>query len=129
MRARIDTKRTVRGPVPRVPFEDMLQAAFPKGYDLSLVLCGDSLARDLNRTHRKKTYAANVLSFPLSKMEGEVFLNVRAASREARAFGVSQRARLALLFVHGLMHLRGLSHGRTMKGEERRILRTFGLDS
>jgi probable rRNA maturation factor len=129
MRAIIDIKKTLRGAAPRIPFEQLLKAAFPAGYELSLVICGDSLARNMNRTHRKKTYAANVLSFPLSKTEGEIFLNARASAREARRFGVSEKARLALLFVHGLMHLKGLSHGRTMEAKERDILRTFGLDS
>ncbi len=128
-RATLSIKQTVRGSVPHVPFEKILHAVFPKGYDLSLVICGDALARSVNRAYRKKTYAANVLSFPLSKTEGEMFLNARVSAREARLFGVSGRARLALLFVHGLMHLKGLLHGRTMESEERNILRTFGLDS
>lgn len=132
VRARIDIKKTVRltgqgREVPRIPFEAMLAAALPKGYELSLVLCGDSLARRVNTQYRKKTYAANVLSFPISKQEGEIFLNVRASEREAKRYGVSKRARLGLLFVHGLLHLRGLPHGRTMESEERRVLRRFGL--
>ena len=96
-------------------------------YELSLVLCGDKLARSINTKYRKKTYAANVLSFPLNKNEGEIFLNIRAGEREARAYGVSVPARLALLFVHGLFHLKGLKHGNKMETEERKILKNFGF--
>ena len=122
-----DIKITLRGPWPRLPFEKMKCAALGGRYELSLVICGDSLARRLNKKHRRKTYAANVLSFPLSRTEGEMFLNARASAREAHTYGVSVGARLALLFVHGLLHLKGLPHGRTMEREEARILHAFDL--
>ncbi|HWP61687.1 MAG TPA: rRNA maturation RNase YbeY [Candidatus Paceibacterota bacterium] len=127
MLAQLATRKTIRGNVPRIPFEKLLRAVFPQGYELSLVICGDDLARSINKKYRKKTYAANVLSFPLSKTEGELFLNVRCSEREARSFGVSRESRLALLFVHGLFHLKGLHHGRTMEREERRVLRAYKL--
>jgi len=121
----INIKNTVRGRWPRLPFADIKRRAVGRKYQLSLVICGDDLARRLNEKYRRKHYAANVLSFPLGRTEGEIFLNVRAAEREARRYGVSARARLALLFVHGLLHLRGLRHGRTMEREEAKILRAF----
>ena len=126
----ISIKKTFRGHVPAIPFERVaryaLSASYPR-YELSLVLCGDALARKLNKKHRHKTYAANVLSFPLSSLEGEIFLNVGAATREARRFRTSTKKRVALLFVHGLLHLKGLQHGRTMDTREQKILREFDL--
>jgi len=110
----------------RVPFEKIARTVLGGKYELSLVICGDLLARRMNREYRKKTYKPNVLSFPLSKTEGEIFLNIRKAEREARRFGVSAQARLALLFVHGCFHLKGLRHGRIMERHEARILRRFG---
>ena len=123
----LDIKRTVRTHEPRLPFQELKNAALGGSYELSLVICSDKLARRVNTEYRGKTYAANVLSFPLSKTEGEMFLNARAAKREARAYGVSERSRLALLVVHGLFHLKGYRHGRTMEDEERNLLRRFGL--
>ncbi len=81
----------------------------------------------MNKEYRKKSYKPNVLSFPLGKEEGEIFLNVRCAAREAKAFGVRLDERLALLFVHGCFHLKGLSHGRIMEQQERRTLQRFGF--
>ncbi len=109
----------------RIPYEKLAHAVLGKGYELSLVVCGDTLARRMNQKYRKKNYKPNVLSFPLSKGEGEIFLNVRKAAREAREYKVSLRDRTALLFVHGCFHLKGLSHGRIMEGQEQRILRAF----
>lgn len=125
-RSLVDIKRTIRGPVPRIPFEKMAGAILAEGYELSLVVCGDALARRMNATYRKKAYAPNVLSFPLGKREGEIFLNIRKAEREARLFGTTLSARAALLFVHGCFHLKGLQHGRTMEHAEKRVLARFG---
>jgi probable rRNA maturation factor len=122
----IEIKTTVRSTVPRVPFEKMLQKVLGNTYELSLVICGDALARSINKKYRGKTYAANVLSFPLGNLEGEIFLNVRCAAREGRKYHVSTQKRLALLFVHGLFHLKGLKHGERMETEELKILKRFG---
>lgn len=103
----------------------MARAILGRRYELSLVICGDKLARRMNQEYRKKNYKPNVLSFPLSKNEGEIFLNVRAAAREARRYKVSLPDRLSFLFVHGCFHLKGLSHGRIMEGQEQRIVRAF----
>ena len=108
-----------------IPYDKIANAVLGKNYELSLVVCGDDLARRMNKEYRKKNYKPNVLSFPLSRSEGEIFLNVRAAAREARRYKVPLRDRLAFLFVHGCFHLKGLQHGRIMEAQEQRILRAF----
>ena len=123
----IDIKTTIRGSLPRIPFVEMAEAVLGNSYELSLVVCGDALAQRMNIEHRKKSYRPNVLSFPLSKTEGEIFLNVRCAAREAKRGGISRQKRLALLYVHGLFHLKGLDHSDHMEREEQRILRRFDL--
>jgi rRNA maturation RNase YbeY len=122
----LDIKRTVADTV-RLPFEAMAAAALPKGYQLSLVICGDRLAQRMNKEYRKKTYRPNVLSFPIAKNEGEIFLNIRKAEREAKQEGISRDARLALLFVHGCFHLAGYNHGDKMESLELKILKKFGF--
>lgn len=126
----LDIKTTLR-PAPflkgtgQIPYEKIARTILGPRFELSLVICGDDLARRMNREYRKKHYKPNVLSFPISKTEGEIFLNVRAAAREARRLKVSALDRLALLFVHGCFHLKGLKHGRIMEAQEQRILRAF----
>lgn len=111
--------------MPAVPFQRIAREILGSRYELSLVLCGDALAREMNRAYRKKSYAANVLSFPLDASEGEVFLNIRAAIREAKQRGVTLRARLTLLFIHACLHLKGLKHGKKMDTFELKLLRKF----
>ncbi|HET8581282.1 MAG TPA: rRNA maturation RNase YbeY [Candidatus Paceibacterota bacterium] len=104
----------------------MKAAILGKDYALSLVLCGDTLAQKLNRTYRNKEYKPNVLSFPLDRTEGEVFLNLRKAEREAAAAGSTANERIALLFVHACFHLKGYDHGDRMERAEERVLARFG---
>jgi rRNA maturation RNase YbeY len=136
--SRFDIRKTVRSSVPSLPYEKMARGILGPRYHLSLVVCGDTLARRINKQYRKKTYAANVLSFPLSKTEGEIFLNVRKAAREALPAGrqgagqsrTQQRAiknRMALLYVHGCFHLKGMKHGDAMERAEEKILKKFKL--
>ena len=122
----IAIKRTLRS-LPSLPYEAMARVILGSKYDLSLIICGDTLARQMNATYRHKTYVPNVLSFPYSGREGEIFLNVRKAEREARQIGTSPKARLAILFVHGCFHLKGSRHGATMEKLERSVLRKFGF--
>ena len=123
----IDIRHTTRGSVPRIPFGDIARAILGESYELSLVVCGDDLARRMNATYRKKTYAPNVLSFPLSKSEGEIFLNIRKAAREAKQLDETLTRRLSYLFVHGCFHLKGLDHSDAMEKSEERIMRRFNL--
>jgi rRNA maturation RNase YbeY len=111
----------------RLPYERIAASVLGTDYDLSLVICGDTLARRMNAEYRKKTYSPNVLSFELDKKEGEIFLNVRKAEREARAMGVSVAQRMGLLYVHGLYHLKGMDHSDRMESLERQTLKKFGL--
>ena len=96
-------------------------------YELSITICGDRLARRINTTYRMKTYSPNVLSFPYTKNEGEIFLNVRKAERETRSAGIALKDRLALLFVHGCYHLAGQEHSDAMEALERKTLRAYGF--
>lgn len=123
-------RNTLRRPAPgSIPFEKIATAILGGHFELSLVICGDTLAQAMNKKYRHKTYKPNVLSFPISKTEGEIFLNVRCAERESKKYGIPLKERLALLFVHGCLHLKGLDHGEKMEKEEREILERFSISS
>jgi rRNA maturation RNase YbeY len=121
------TTRSFRGA--GIPFDRIAEVILGSRYELSLVICGDTLARRINIESRKKTYAPNVLSFPLARNEGEIFLNVRKAEREARTMEISAKQRIAHLFVHGCYHLKGLKHGNAMDDAEETMLKRFKLAS
>jgi len=111
----------------RVPFKDIGEHVLPPTYQLSLVLCGDSLSRKMNRLYRKKNYPPNVLSFPYGQREGEIFINLKKATQEAKRFGIAPRDRIAHLFIHGCLHLLKWKHGNRMEMREKHILKRFGF--
>ena len=111
----LDIRRTVKG-APSAPFARIADGILRRRYQLSLVLCGDTLAQRMNAEHRQKTYKPNVLSFPLSETEGEIFLNLAKAGREARAEGITRSERVTYLFIHACLPQRTAArtaHGRT----------------
>lgn len=112
---------------PRLPYEHMKNDVLGTSYSLSLVFVGAERARALNARHRKKTYVPNVLSFPLDAHHGEIYITPAQAKREARAHNMSVRGYIGYLFIHGLLHLKGMSHGDTMERAERRYCTRYNL--
>jgi len=123
----VEIRSTIRAQLPRIEFGKIAKKILGAGYTLSLVICGDTLTKRLNREFRKKDYPANVLSFSLSKNEGEIFLNVKKARREAKALTIPWERRVTHLFVHGCFHLKGYKHGARMDVLERTFLKRFGF--
>ena len=113
--------------VPQLPFKAMKDAVLGSSYDLSLTFIGRQRARTLNIKYRGKTYVPNVLSFPLEERAGEIYIAPEVARAEAARFSLSERNYLALLFIHGLLHLKGHHHGATMEEAEKRYLKRFGF--
>jgi len=69
---------------PRLPYDKIKTTVLGEAYSLSLVFVGEARAQRLNKKHRKKTYAPNVLSFPLGKKVGEIYIAPKIAEKEAR---------------------------------------------
>lgn len=114
---------TLKHRVPRIDFSHIANKILPNSYSLSLVLIGDYLGKKLNQEHKGRSYATNVLSFPLSHDSGEIFINVRKAAREAPAYNHSTREHIAFLFIHGALHLAGHDHGDTMEQLEQKYMK------
>ena len=135
----VSITQTVRRKVPSIPFHIIAEAILPRDYHLSLVLIGDTLGQRLNKQYKQRDYPTNILSFPLEKDSGEIFINVRRAEREARKYhqqstsrtlSSSQRTALTkkhliYLFIHGCLHLSGYAHGDTMSKLEQKYLTQF----
>jgi probable rRNA maturation factor len=114
--------RLSKDAVPCVPFARLKSDILGDAYDLSLVFVTDAKSKALNIAYRGKDYIPNVLSFPLTPAAGEIFINLKQARREHAERGQTLRDFVALLFVHGCLHLKGMRHGRTMEDEETRAL-------
>lgn len=112
---------------PKLPYEDMQHAILGKTYDLTLIFVGEKRAQQLNMAHRSKTYVPNVLSFPLDESHGEIYISPKVAKRECKKFDLTYTGYVGFLFIHGLLHLKGLDHGDTMDAAEKRYMKRFDL--
>jgi probable rRNA maturation factor len=125
MKESFSIKNMTKGKLPRLPFRRIKDEVLGPDYELSIVLCGDKLSQELNRTHRGKDKPTNVLSFPLSDTHGEIFLNIGLAKKQSGDFGLGPRTFIGKLVIHGMLHLKGYAHGSTMESIEARFVKKF----
>ena len=103
------------------------------GAKLSLVVTDDETVKDLNHKYRGKDKTTNVLSFSLSEEGadfvsppgavvhlGEVIISCPQASRQAEEAGHTLEKELALLIVHGVLHVLGYDHQRSAQRQRMR---------
>lgn len=118
----------------------LLEAAGEPHSTLSLSLVNDRAIQKLNRTHRGKDRATDVLSFPLDpppqgdpeRMLGDVVISVETARRQALDYAAPLEREVKRLLIHGVLHVLGHDHEapeerRRMRAEERRLASTIGM--
>jgi len=117
----ISVKKLSKIKVDLKPLEPLARAVLGERYELSVVLCGHSLSHQLNLKFRAKDKPTNVLSFPLTKNSGELFLDLPLIKKEAPDFGHNFTQHFIYLFIHGLLHLDGMDHGSKMEQAEKKL--------
>ena len=124
----------------------------PEG-SVSIVVTDDATVQSLNREYRGLDEPTDVLSFGLGGLAkavegdtaaifvtpeeaplqiGEIVISYPYAARTAAATNRSVRDEIALLTVHGVLHLLGHDHledaeGNVMRADETAILARFGI--
>lgn len=94
--------------------------------ELSVLLVDDSRITELNSAYRRKNKPTNVLSFPMLEQEssglpvmlGDIVISRETAVREAEQQGIDPYDYLAVLLVHGFIHLLGFDHEKGEKEAE-----------
>ena len=118
---------TTKGKLPRLPFLEMKEEILGKDYDLSLVFVGEKRSRTITKEYKNKDKVSNVLSFPLDPNEGEIVITPIAAAKEAKKFDTTPNKHIGFLFIHGLLHLKGYTHGSTMESMEKALKKKFNV--
>ncbi len=93
-----------------------------RGSETSLAFISDSAMRNLNKRYRGRNKSTDVLSFSFLRGEakgageplltGEILINPKRALKQAKELGHSLQVELALLFLHGLLHVLKFDHER-----------------
>jgi probable rRNA maturation factor len=139
----VEVIKAVRAPVPALFVRQVLQRAasipevaarLPEGKaTVAVRLTGDRELRRLNRDYAGEDSVTDVLSFAGSgEHVGDLAISWRTAVRQSKAFGHDAETEVALLSVHGLLHLLGWDHAaapgrREMNRLTRSALKLSGL--
>jgi len=134
--------RLRRTPVKQQALELMRQVA--RGREFTCLLTDDEELRRLNRTWRHKDEPTDVLSFPAAGLPaaartatgdaalGELAISWQRAQAQAGERGHTLEEEIAILMLHGVLHLMGMDH-ETDHGQMRRAetkwRRKLGLPS
>jgi len=117
----------------------------PSGASITLVIAGDQEMRRLNRQFRQVDAPTDVLAFPTAGKApfvkapgqpiylGDIIISLPRAAIQAAAVGHNLAAELALLAVHGTLHLLGHNHATPQEKEimwaaQETILARSGLE-
>lgn len=121
----------------------VLEREGPQGpVELGIVVAGDEEVRELNRLYRGLDSTTDVLSFALTEGDdfvappdglthlGEVIISYPQAERQAQEGGKETLQEVALLLVHGILHLLGQDHAdrdqtRRMRAKEKALLQAI----
>ncbi len=92
--------------------------------EVAVVLVDDKTIRRLNRQYRKANRVTDVLAFPAQmpsgqgNILGDVVVSVDRAKTQAKAVGHPLRTEVALLAVHGVLHLLDYSDATSAAAKE-----------
>lgn len=104
---------------------------------ISLVIVNNKEIRSVNRRYRNKDKATDVLSFEFLRKNkfilpnnksflGEILISYPEAIKRSKNLKISLEKELALLFIHGLLHLLGYDHKEVSEEKEmQKLEKTF----
>lgn len=122
---RVTLSNETKGRLPRLPFVAMKEQILGKKYELSVSFVKPETSQRLNKEYRQKDTPTNILSFNLSKISGELIIDLDCVKKDAPNFDMDFKNFLGFLIIHGMLHLKGYEHGSTMEKQEKRFCKIF----
>jgi probable rRNA maturation factor len=108
-------------------FQEIHDEILGKEYDLSWAFISPAKIKKLNLIYRNINKPTDILSFPISKTEGEIYICKSEARKECKKFDRTYENFLLFIFIHGCVHLKGYDHGSTMERIEAKFRKQFGI--
>jgi probable rRNA maturation factor len=89
--------------------ESALKGENIKQAEIRIIFVDDREIHDLNTKFLGHDYPTDVITFPFDEenLEGEIYISVDTAQRQAADYGVTLGNELRRLAVHGALHLAG----------------------
>lgn len=136
---KVEVIKAVHGAPPATLIKDVLARAatvaeiaarLPTRASLAVLLTSDAELRRLNRTYAGEDHATDVLSFVgAGDHLGDIAISWPASVRQSKEYGHPETTELALLAVHGLLHLAGWDHVSPSERKEMTRLTVAGLEA
>ena len=102
--------------------------------EIELILTGNDEIAQINHEFRNIDKATDVLSFPSDPFPGaplgSIVISVDKVTSVAHELGHSEDNEIALLFIHGMLHLLGFDHevdNGEMRNKESELIEKFNL--
>ncbi len=102
--------------------------------DIELIVTCEDEIKEINNLHRNIDKSTDVLSFPYEDMPmsplGSIVISSLHVEAMAKELGHSNDDELALLFIHGLLHILGYDHevdDGEMRVKEKELIEEFTL--
>lgn len=102
--------------------------------DIELIICHNDYIQNINLEFRDKNTPTDVLSFPYEDMPlmplGSIVISVDFVQNKAEQYNHKFDEELALLFIHGLLHLVGFDHevdSGEHREKEEELIKKFNL--
>ena len=102
--------------------------------DIELIVTTSDEMRAINNEHRGIDKSTDVLSFPYEDMPmsplGSIVISSSHVEEKAKELNHKNDDELALLFIHGLLHLLGYDHevdSGEMRAKEKELIEKFNL--
>ena len=77
---------------------------------VSIVFTDDRFIKNMNKRYLRHNRVTDVIAFSLPEgrgIEGEIYVNLDQARRQARDYGVAFKTEVKRLVIHGTLHLMG----------------------
>ncbi len=118
---------TTKAKLPSLAFAEFKKAILGNKYELTIIIVNKKEIQKLNKQYRNINKPTDILSFPLSDGNGEIYINPEMTKIEAKKFDRNYENFFAFVVIHGLVHLKGFDHGSTMESIETRFRKQFGI--
>lgn len=106
-------------------FDQIKKEILGSKYELSFSFIAPKKIKSFNKIYRNINKPTDILSFPLSKSTGEIFICKSETKKMAPKFDRSYENFLVYLFIHGCVHLKGYDHGPKMEKVEEKFRKMF----
>lgn len=110
--------------------KNVLKAEKVKSANINVIFENDDFMLYLNKKYLKHNWITDVISFQFNqkeKIDGEIYIGIQQAERQAKEYGVGFNEEISRLVIHGVLHLIGYGDDKLSERKKMRLKENFYL--